>query len=236
MHGLTGTTIDVHYYSASNININIALYAAIWLITLLIHGAYDKLFHWSRLTRGLLLGWVAIAAVYGFLGPLFRPSRSLVFLAGPMVIVLIFGLRAVLFRIAKGFWPSSKGEQRRYAIVGPYTEAERIRKLVASGNLKMTYTGHISNQKDDGTPTFLGELEHLDQIVRFHNLSEIIFCSSNLASSEIMSWMTKLGNKLRYKIAPEQPLGIIGSSSKHTSGELYTFDIRYNLADPIRDS
>jgi lipopolysaccharide/colanic/teichoic acid biosynthesis glycosyltransferase len=46
-----------------------------------------------------------------------------------------------------------------------------------------------------------------------------------------MQWMTRLGTGLRYKIAPEQPLGIIGSSSRNTSGEHYTFDIRYNLGE-----
>jgi len=42
--------------------------------------------------------------------------------------------------------------------------------------------------------------------------------------------MTKLGADLEYKIVPEESLSIIGSSSKNTSGELYTIDIRFQIA------
>ena len=48
-----------------------------------------------------------------------------------------------------------------------------------------------------------------------------------------MAWMTRLGPSISYKIVPEESLSIIGSSSKDEPGELYTIDIKYNIAQPV---
>ena len=45
--------------------------------------------------------------------------------------------------------------------------------------------------------------------------------------------MTRLGPGVSYKIVPEESLSIIGSSSKDEPGELYTIDIRYQIAQPV---
>jgi GT2 family glycosyltransferase len=223
---------DPHYYDLSGINWNIVLYTSIWTISLLLSGAYDQLFRWRRVLRGVLLGWVAVAAVYGFLGESFRPSRSLVLGAGPIVAATVFSLRALFHRIARKRWPLQEPELKKYIVVGHPEQAEKIRRLLKSYGHPMTYAGLVTNhnpgQNDEG---YLGDLEHLDQIVRFHQVREVIFCSDGLPSSEIMRWMTRLGAALQYKIAPQQPMGIIGSSSRNSSGELYTFDIRYNLGE-----
>jgi hypothetical protein len=182
------------------------------------------------LLKGLLVGWIGIAALYGFLDPLFRPSRTLILFGGPLVGMTVFILRATYYRIEKGVWPNTKNESKRYVVLGPADEAKRIRSLIGLGRRNLIYAGHIFNQVGD-SPTYLGEVEHLDQIVRFHQIDEIIFCSSSFTSSQIMEWMTKLGASITYKIAPDKPLGIIGSSSKNSSGELYTYDIKYNLGD-----
>ncbi len=223
---------DIHYYDSSGINLNIFLYASLWLVSLLLSGAYDKLFHWRRILNGVLLGWITIASIYGFLGESFRPSRSLVLGAGPIAGMIIFGLRVIYHRIIKSNWPLQSIDLQKYLVIGDVEQASKINQLLKSHHHAISYSGYVSNDVHDSSdPFYLGGLEHLDQIVRFHRVNEIIFCSGSLASSEIMQWMTRLGAGLRYKIAPEQPLGIIGSSSRNTSGEHYTFDIRYNLGE-----
>jgi hypothetical protein len=42
--------------------------------------------------------------------------------------------------------------------------------------------------------------------------------------------MTQLGPQIAYKIVPEESFSIIGSSSKDEPGELYTIEIKYNIA------
>ncbi|MCB0574476.1 MAG: hypothetical protein KDC61_07910, partial [Saprospiraceae bacterium] len=60
----------------------------------------------------------------------------------------------------------------------------------------------------------------------------LIFCSKDMLAQDILSWMTRLGPSISYKIVPEESLSIIGSSSKDEPGELYTINIRYNIAQP----
>jgi len=78
----------------------------------------------------------------------------------------------------------------------------------------------------------LGEASQLDEIVRIYRVDEVIFCSKDILAQDIMSWMTRLGPAVSYKIVPEESLSIIGSSSKNEPGELYTIEIQYNIAQP----
>ena len=91
--------------------------------------------------------------------------------------------------------------------------------------------GRISSSESE--PKTLGQLQQLDEIVRIYRVEEIIFCSRDLSSQDIMKWMSQLGPQLLYKILPEDSLSIIGSHSKNTSGELYTIDVQFAIAQPL---
>jgi len=75
-------------------------------------------------------------------------------------------------------------------------------------------------------------LSQLDEVVQIYHIEELIFCSKDLQSQDIMRWMSRLGPGIAYKIVPEESLSIIGSHSKNASGELYTIDIKFNIATP----
>jgi hypothetical protein len=60
----------------------------------------------------------------------------------------------------------------------------------------------------------------------------VIFCSKDIRAQDILTWMTRLGPAVSYKIVPEESMSIIGSSSKNEPGELYTIEIQYNIAQP----
>lgn len=78
----------------------------------------------------------------------------------------------------------------------------------------------------------MGNIDQLDEVVRIYRIDEVIFCSKDVRSQEILAWMTRLGPAISYKIIPEESMSIIGSSSKDEPGELYTIEIRYNIAQP----
>ncbi len=79
----------------------------------------------------------------------------------------------------------------------------------------------------------LADLNRLDEVAQIYKVDEIIFCSKDISSDDIMQWMTRLGPAIDYKIVPRESLSIIGSNSKDTSGELYTIEIRYQIATPM---
>ena len=222
---------DPHYYDGSFIRSNIILYATIWIMSFSWFGAYEKPFYWSRQWKGLAAGWLVIATLYGLLGPMLRPSRALIVVSGPIVMILVTLVRLVYHRYSLGYWPFSKGSKGRYVIVGEEEEALRISSLVHQNRPELMLAGRVVSNEETarGEDVNLGSLQHLDQIVRFHQVDEIIFSSRNVPSSDIMQWMTKLGARYRFKIAPDQSHSVIGSMSKNLPGELYTYDIAYNL-------
>lgn len=222
---------DPGYYEGSFIRSNIILYATIWIMTFSWFGAYEKPFNWSRQWKGLAVGWLIIATIYGLLGPMLRPSRALIVVSGPIVAVLVTLVRIFYHKYIMGYWPLSKGSKGRYVIVGEEEEALRISSLVHQNRPELTLAGRVTSQTESmqGESLNLGSLQHLDQIVRFHHVDEIIFSSRSVPSSDIMQWMTKLGARFRFKIAPDQSHSVIGSMSKNLPGELYTYDIAYNL-------
>ena len=48
-----------------------------------------------------------------------------------------------------------------------------------------------------------------------------------------MDWMMKLGNRIEYKTLVEGSQSIIGSSSKDTTGQLYTIETQFNIASQM---
>jgi len=62
----------------------------------------------------------------------------------------------------------------------------------------------------------------LQDIIEIYDLNEIIFCSKDLSSAEIIRQMSSLNDKqVDFKIAPPESLYIIGSNSIESSGEYY---------------
>src|SRR5690606_20663697 len=65
---------------------------------------------------------------------------------------------------------------------------------------------------------------------RIHKLDELIFSADILPIAVIMKWMKTLGPDVMYKIATPGSEGIVGSHSKNSSGQWYTFDVNYKLS------
>ena len=62
-------------------------------------------------------------------------------------------------------------------------------------------------------------------------IEEIIFCSKDLAASQIIEWMGRMKQQeLLVKIVPEERLLIIGSNNKNTPGDFYTIELNLSLS------
>jgi len=59
----------------------------------------------------------------------------------------------------------------------------------------------------------------------------VIFCINGLTYSDVFSRMQECGGAYEYKIHLPGGQSFVGSNSSATSGDLYTIDRRYNLAD-----
>lgn len=231
---------------------NFPLYILIWLGTVWLNGGYDQRYDLRRLVRGLGIGTLILAAVYGFLDLDYRPSRALVLMGAVWAVLSTIGLRAAAHFIEFRNFRIGRNRVKNLVIVGSQQESERVMLLLNHAGVAKNFIGTVTPlvgiSMDDGSnasatstkqsdksassTSGLGSVNQLDEIVRIYRVDELIFCSKDILAQDILTWMTRLGPAISYKIVPEESLSIIGSSSKNEPGELYTIDIQYNIAQP----
>ncbi|MDH3652595.1 MAG: glycosyltransferase family 2 protein, partial [Saprospiraceae bacterium] len=223
---------DPHYYDDSTIHINFLFYGLIWILTFFVSGVYEKIFNLQRLFRNTLIGAILIIALYSFLGPELRASRAIILLGTLTVILVLVTIRMLWFRITHDHWRIFSKDQKRVLIVGEENEAKKVINIMEANGMEYILHGWVApgEQQLSGS---VGSSSQLDQIVRFYPTDEIIFCSENISSGEIMRWMSRLGTTHYVKIAPAQAHTILGSRDKNSPGDLHTFEVKYNIADPV---
>ncbi|MEM9885098.1 MAG: glycosyltransferase family 2 protein [Bacteroidota bacterium] len=224
---------DPDYYSDQLVYINFPIYISVWLLNIYFSGNYDRQGDLRRLLRGILLGSLIIAAIYGFLPLDLRASRALIvlgtawaLLALPLNRLLIHFLRFRNFKIGKE-------QAKNLVIVGSWEESERVQQLLAQAGVEKNLIGTVAATSGDSNK-YLSRLAQLSEVVQIYQVQELIFCSKDISSEQIMKWMTQLGSRINYKIVPKESLSIIGSHSKDEPGELYTIDIQYNIRQDLQ--
>ncbi len=225
---------DPDYYAPSFLYFNVPLYISIWLATIYFSGGYDEKNNIRRLVRGLLVGTILIAAVYGFLDMEYRTSRALILLGAIWAISITFLIRLTGHFLRFGNFRVGREQSSNLIIVGQLEESERVQQLLHKALVRPNFIGTVAPQPVSDRKTYLSDIHQLDEIVHIYKIDEIVFCSQDVSAQQIMQWMTKLGPALDYKIVPEESLSIIGSSSKNTPGQLYTIDIQFNIAHQLQ--
>lgn len=224
---------DPNYYGSSFLSFNTPLYIAIWISGIYLSGGYDINANIRKLIRGLLFGTILLAAVYGFLDLQYRPSRILIILGAIWAVLSTTSLRFLWHFLRHGNFNFGIEKTHNLAIVGSVEESQRVRNLLMQAELQRNFIGTVAPPKVDEPEQYLSNIDQLDEVVHIYQVDELIFCSKDISSQDIMHWMSKLGPDYTYKIVPKESLSIIGSSSKNTAGELYTIDIRFQITERI---
>ncbi|MCC7245892.1 MAG: glycosyltransferase [Saprospiraceae bacterium] len=221
---------DPDYFQSSVLWFNFPLYSLVWVISVWLGGGYDSRYDLGRLMRGLGFGTLLLLAIYGLLDLDYRPSRAQLLLGALWAAGATAGLRFVLHFKEFGNFRIGQNRIKNLLIIGSEAESNRVQEVLRQ-------TQHSKNLI--GTLVTTGPAEHslgnpdqLTDIVRIYDVNEIVFCSKDLTTNQITRWMTELGPQVSYKMVAAESLGIIGSSSPNEPGELYTVDIRYNIAQP----
>ncbi|MDB5227967.1 MAG: b-glycosyltransferase [Bacteroidota bacterium] len=213
--------------------VNIPIYVLCWLFAMWLAGVYDKNAKWLRLLVGLTLGVVMIAALYAFFPLFLRTSRGIIIVGFLLNFVVLFSVR-LIYKLLTGNVAEYFSEIKNMVIVGTSADAEGVWNFIQVTGLKRNYIGFISDMvQDQNEDKFLGASDHLEEIVSIFNVEELIFCADAVSAQTIIDSMSNMGGDVEYKIASENSVAIIGSNSKDTSGDLYTFDIGFNLNKPL---
>jgi GT2 family glycosyltransferase len=223
---------DLHYFQPVFLYFNAPLYVSIWLIALFFSGGYDARSSVGQLVRGILAGTVTIAAVYGFLNLEYRSSRAIIVLGTLWALALLPSLRLLRHFIKEGNFDLSNTTEKRLLIIGSPPEIRRTQDLLNQARVRKNLIGVVELNNAVFSLQHLGSLDQLEVLTKIYHIDELVFCAKDMANQVIMHWMMQLGAKLEYKILPEDSQTIIGSSSKDQSGELYTVDVRFQIASP----
>ncbi len=229
---------DPDYYEQSSAWFNRLLYTGLWVGSVFFSGGYDEPGNLRRLVRGLLFGTLLLSAIYGFLPLALRPSRAILLLGAAWAVTGTVLARTVLHFLRTGNLSVGRQRPDNLVIAGSARESERVRNLLGQAGVQKNYIGTVSPAtagalgipEESFARTFLATMDQLDEVVHFFKVDEIIFCSRDVSSEQIMSWMSRLGPGISYKIVPLESLSIIGSNSKDAAGELYTIEVRFRIA------
>jgi hypothetical protein len=80
----------------------------------------------------------------------------------------------------------------------------------------------------------LGSEADLETLVARFRANELIFSLQDIPPSRVIALMDQLGPGISYRTLVPDASSIIGSSSKNSTGELYTLDTHYQLSEPLR--
>ncbi len=207
------------------------VYIGIWLISLYFNGAYDQPYRALKVTRGMLIGTVAILACYGLLprDSELRYSRAIIIFAGFGGTVVLLGLHEILYRMGiLRFIPYDK-LPRKAVIVADDHAYHQTAAILRQVHYAPELSGRVSpHDKKHGS---LGSLSEMKELLYTTGVNEVIFCINGLSYSDVFTQMQHCGGGYEYKIHLPGSQSFVGSNSSNTSGDLYTIDRRFNLSD-----
>jgi GT2 family glycosyltransferase len=224
---------DPDYYNENFLYFNAPLYTLIWLAGIYLTGAYQTTGQLRRLFRGIFIGTLLLASVYGFLDLQYRSSRAIILLGALWTLVVTLVIRSLIHFIRFRNFKLGRPSTNNLIIIGTQEESKRVLGLLHRAQVFKNFIGTVAPNASPNKKDYLSHLSQLDEVVRIYRINEIIFCSKDIPAHEIIHWMSQLGAQISYRIVPEESWSIIGSHSKNTSGELYTIDIQFNISDPL---
>ncbi len=204
------------------------VYILLWVSSLYLNGAYDQPYRALRIVRGMLIGTVMTLAYYGLLGPELRYSRALIVLSGLVGAVALLGLHELFYRL--GIFKFIPYDQltRKAVIVASEQEYEATAATLQQVNYAPELEGRISPDAEEQDA--LGNLQAMKPLLYTGSINEVIFCMNSLSYETMFRKMQECGTHYEYKIHLHGTQSFVGSNSSHTAGDLYTADLRYNLA------
>jgi len=231
------TRVHLNPYPLEYMLVNVPIYILIWLSAIFFSGGYDKPIQASKIVRGVLMGSVLIAALYGFLPEEMRFSRGMILLGTAWAAFTTVGWRLAAHFLQNGDFRLGETIEKRAIIVGGFEEAKRVKAILKEVEAAIEVMGYVDIEGErvgekrqiGGKLPLLAHSERLKETVQIYGIEELIFCSKSISAKQIMQWMGDFGQEMDFKIVPSNSNSIIGSNSKNTAGDLYTVDTTLHI-------
>lgn len=212
---------NIDYYDGSYIDFFIVLYGVIWVNGAYFSGWYSKESNPWHASKAIFYSTGIILVIYGLLPENMRTSRAILGFGSLWAwLVLQFGRKVFAF--------AGNNQETKLGIVARQENALNIQdRLKHNTSLQEIY--FISPDIVYDKSFFTNNLSQLNKLVSELKIDELIFSTSDMPLTDIIHIMSNLKLGIKYKIAGDKNLGIIGSNSKHMQGDIYTLDMTFNL-------
>ncbi len=215
-----------NYYPNEFMHIVVPVYILFWLLGIKFSGGYKRPINNWLVIRGLFWGTIAILLAYSLIDERFRFSRALILLGTGWSILILPSIRIILNKLRLNNFQLASTKTKRIAIVGEYNEANRVKDILKQTSIQSEILGFISAIAGQNKHHYIGSIQQLNEIIKINRINELIFCSGTISSRQIIKTMLDLSKiDIDFKIAPPESIGIIGSNSIHTAGELYLINV-----------
>lgn len=214
-------------YSDTLISIAFPVYAIIWMLLVYLSGGYDKPVRLYKIARGVLIGTCVILIGYSLLPENYRFSRALIVFGMGWVLITYVVSRLLAHTIGIKSLNLNSTSSKRIAVIGKYQEFERVNALLDQTTVTKGFIGFIGvDDSDTHHSDYIGSIRQIEDIIQIHKINEVIFCSRDISSQDIINYMhTLVTTDIDFKIAPPESFSIIGSNSIDTAGDLYIIDV-----------
>lgn len=220
------------YYPMEYISIHVPAYILLWTGGIWVSGGYNQPFKLGKTVQGIFLGSLMLLSIYALLPESLRFSRALILLGAVWALLIAVFNRMALHLIRYGHLDTRTSQVSQVLIVGSIDECRRVKQILLNYPTRFKLLGFIKPEGDQTRAEWLGSSENLPLLIDIYKADEIIFCTRDISTAEIMQLMGNVSmNRVKYKIMPENAAYIIGSNSKNTTGEFYSVDITPALSN-----
>ncbi len=212
------------------------LYVLVWMFSILIAKGYSNSSKASHTNKGIVIGTVVILLVYALLPETLRFSRAVLLLGTMWTLIAVNVSRSLFKKLPKRGGGVRQDGARRVVVVGTPEETTRVLNMVRMMENRCEFCGTISPDETLINPsTNIGKLFQISDLISIYRINEVIFCSRDLTSEQIIDLMCRLQSaQLEFKIAPEGSVSVIGSSSIFSSDAPFTIPVHSITQKSIR--
>ena len=196
-------------------------YLVLWIGCTRLVGRFSERYGFASIIQGIALGTLLISGITNFFDD-YRFSKGLI-LIGAVWTYLICNLRYLAGRWLFRSDTLSIPRRRRILVLGDENGFQNLTNLLTNFKETMAITGWLSAGNNSKTgPNNLGSVSDLLPVISRLSIDELVFTLSGISAEDAIRIMSKLsGNHLKFSFLAPGSSQIVGSSEKHSRGNIY---------------
>jgi GT2 family glycosyltransferase len=202
-------------------------YILLWLFSVFYLGGYSRPVKIKNVFKGIGLGILLVLVFYALLNETMRFSRAILLIGMLWVVIAIPTVRYLLHFSTLSVFKLYKYRKKRIVLAGSAEECVRVEQLLKNTGLQFDLIGFVTTKELINNNKYIGGIDELTEIAQINRIDEIVFCSRDIPSANVIRSMVTLSAlNIDYKIAGPESIAIIGSNSIDTAGDLY--EVHFN--------